>query len=303
MIKSYSYKELTWHDLESPTREEIAALTEKYLLSDIVANDLSTPTMKPRVDLYDHYMYLILHFPSLKSKYKGAAQEIDFVIGRNFLITSRYKKLDSSHAFSKIFLPEHIFHTTSNHTHAGYLFFTVIQELYHDMVDELQSINDSLVAIEKNIFKGKEKKLVIEISMVSRDLLDFKQATNLHKSVLDSFSSAAKTFFGVKFDFNISAITNEYYKVHTALEDSKDFLEELRRTNDSLLSTKQNEIMKTFTVLAFIFLPLSFIASVFGMNIDTMPLVSQPYSFFIILAMMATLGFSIYGVAKYKEWL
>lgn len=302
VIRTYTYKGLTWHDLETPTKEEVQTLVDAYSLKPIIGEELMSQTIKPRADLYENAIYLILHFPSFNNNLFDT-QEIDFVIGKNFLITTRYNKIDPSHAFSKIFDTGSVFAPHIPDDHAGYIFYSMMKNLYRSLVDELDETTNNLTRAESKIFKGKEKNMVIELSYISRDLLDFKEATNLHKSVLESFQSAGKTFFGKDFEFYLSEISNEYYKVHTAIQDNKDYLEELRRTNDSLLSNKQNEIMKTFTVLAFIFLPLSFIAGVFGMNIVNMPVVSLPHSFSLILTFMAALGLSIFAVAKYKEWL
>ncbi len=84
MIKQYSYKELTWYDLESPTSAEVDKLCSLYDLNSIVKEELKTPTLKPISDTYDNCLYVILHFPSLKPHIKNFTQEIDFVIGKDF---------------------------------------------------------------------------------------------------------------------------------------------------------------------------------------------------------------------------
>jgi len=79
-------------------------------------------------------------------------------------------------------------------------------------------------------------------------------------------------------------------------------LHELRETNNSLLTTKQNETMKVFTVLAFITLPLSLIASLFNMDLVDIPLEHQPYGFWIVIAGMAVISLCMLWFFKYKKW-
>ena len=85
------------------------------------------------------------------------------------------------------------------------------------------------------------------------------------------------------------------------LEHLRDSLVELRETNNSLLSTKQNEVMKTLTVLAFLFLPISFMASLFGMS--NIPLAATPPGFWFALGIMAIIAFSCLLYFRHKEWL
>ncbi|MEK9185922.1 MAG: CorA family divalent cation transporter, partial [Patescibacteria group bacterium] len=79
-------------------------------------------------------------------------------------------------------------------------------------------------------------------------------------------------------------------------------IHELRETNNSLLSTKQNETMKMLTIIAFVTLPASLIASIFNMS-TSLPLVGQPYDFEIVVTMMIFASACTFLLFKYKKWL
>ena len=79
--------------------------------------------------------------------------------------------------------------------------------------------------------------------------------------------------------------------------------QELRVTNDSLLSASQNSVTKTLTVMAFTALPLTLIASIFGMNADPMPLVNEPLGFWIIIGLMAAAGLALFAYFRLRKWL
>src|SRR3989344_1769174 len=214
MIKRHTHKHLVWIDVENPTNEEIRGIMQEFDLHPSVAQELLLPTVKPRVELHKNLIYLILHFPALKHAHSGDMnQEIDFVIGENFIITTRYDNIDPINKFSKIFEVNSILDKSNIGDHAGYIFYYMIKEMYQSLANELDSIKDSLKEIENEIFNGKEREMVTTISKVSRDLLNFHHATGAHKHALKSFESAASGFFGATFSFYIKDILNEYYKI------------------------------------------------------------------------------------------
>ncbi|MEK7166472.1 MAG: CorA family divalent cation transporter, partial [Patescibacteria group bacterium] len=92
-------------------------------------------------------------------------------------------------------------------------------------------------------------------------------------------------------------------KIDNNTESNIESLRELRDTNNSLLTTKQNEITKTLTVMAFIILPLSFISSIYSMNTSFVPLIGQKNDFWIVMGIMAAVGIIIFLVFKGKKWL
>ena len=304
MIKRYTHKHLVWIDVENPTSEEIRGIMREFDLHPSVAQELLLPTVKSRVELHKNLIYLILHFPALKHAHSGDMnQEIDFVIGENFIITTRYDSIDPLQKFSKIFEVNSILDKSNMGDHAGYIFYYMIKEMYQSLANELDSIKDSLKEIENEIFNGKEREMVVAISKVSRDLLNFHHATSAHKQVLRSLESAALNFFGENFSYYVKDVVNEYYKIDNNTESNIESLRELRETNDSLLTTKQNEITKTLTVMAFIILPLSFISSIYSMNTSFVPLAGGKNDFWIITGIMAAVGIIIFLVFKGKKWL
>lgn len=304
MLTKYTHRNVTWIDLESPTKEEVHKVMNEYSIHPTVAEELLMPTLKPRVDLHDNFIYLILHFPAFKHTHsKQRDQEVDFVVGKNFIITTRYDTVDPLHKFSKIFETNSILNKDDIGAHAGFVFFFMLKKLYEALEYELEYINDALETIEEDIFTGHEKEMVVSLSIVSRDLLNFRQALALHKEVLESFEKAGVKFFGKDFAYQAGSIVDDYYKINSIINTHSDSLNELRQTNDSLLSTKQNEVMKVLTIMAFVTFPLSLIASIFGMNTDFLPIVGYKNDFWIIMTIMLTFTISIFILFKYKKWL
>lgn len=303
MISRYTHKNLTWIDIEAPTKEDVLTVMNEFGVHPLVGDELLSPTLRPKVDVYDDLIYLILHFPTISHRHgEQREQEVDFVIGKNFLITTHYDVVDPLHDFSKVFEVNSILDKSNLAEHGGFLFFYLMREMYKELHGELDQIDNTLDRIESKIFAGEEIKMVAAISKTGRDLLNFKQAVRPHGEVLESFEIAGEKFFGKDFAYYLRDISGEYYKVYNLLEGLRDTLWELRKTNDSLLTTKTNEIMKTLTIMAFVTFPPALFAAVFGMNTIYTPIVGTPNDFWIIAGIMFTGMLLMFAFFKHKRW-
>lgn len=302
MISTYKHRDITWIDLENPTQDEVRSLAEKYGLDPLVANDLLTPSSRPMVDEHSDYTYLIFHFPvtvDLDSYGKSTEiQELDFILGKDFIITNRYTVVDTIMEFSKTFTVNSVLDKSNMGESAGYLFFYMIRGLYEELSNRLEHVHDLLRDAEERIFSGEEKEMVRELSKLNRVLLHFNKAVAIHEEILKDFNEVSQKMYGEEYRRYFRTMYADYLKVKTSIDSEKGYLDELRETNDSLLTTKQNEIMKNLTVMTFIMLPLSLIASVFGMNTMNAP----RFDFMLVLVGMVvvTLGISVFF--KFSKW-
>lgn len=304
MISTYKHKRLTWIDLESPTKDEISHLSETYDIPDLVADELMTRSSRSKVDVYGNLIYLILHFPNAVSpgNNKDDEKEIDFVIGHDFIITTHYEGIEPLAQFAEFFDSNSRRSKELVGDHGGFLFYEMIKEFYKKLEHELGLLDGELRTIEENIFEGKEELMVESISVTNRKLLDFKQAIRFHREILKSFEQAGEAFFGAGFSYYLSAISGEYNKVQNIMDGHKEILNDLRQTNDSLLTTKTNETIKKLTILTFIMLPLTLITSIFGMNSDIV-FIRNAGDFLTVLAVMGILGIVMFIYFKGKKWL
>ena len=304
MLKQLTYNKLTWIDMESPTREEIRGVMDSYDIHPLIAEELLNETVRPKVDYYGNQIYLILHFPTVNHSHTGkTSQEVDFVIGKNYLITVHYETVDPLLEFSKMFEVNSILDKSNMGEHGGFLFFYIVRELYKNLSIELNSMRKKLSEIEENIFKGNEKTMVETISRTNRKLINFRKAIRFHKDVLESFEMAAKDLFGEKFAFYARAISGEAYKVSNIMDGHKETLTDLWNTNDSLLSSKTNETMKVLSVLAAILLPVSIVGQIFGISSNYVPFMNRPDAFFLVIEILFSVAVIMYLVSRWKKWI
>ena len=121
--------------------------------------------------------------------------------------------------------------------------------------------------------------------------------------LLTSLSEAGRVFFGNDFSNHLNSILGEYFRIKNSMSVHNDTLYELRETNNSLLSTKQNEVMKVLTIMAFVTFPLSLIASIFGMNTKNIPIVGGAFDFWIVMGIMGFAAFMMFIFFKKRNWL
>jgi magnesium transporter len=303
MLSRYIHQNVTWIDLESPTQEEIRTLMDEFGIDTLIADELLFPSTKPRVELTEHFMYLVLHFPAVRHTHKMREQEIDIILGKNFIITTRYEMIDPLHKFSKVFEVNSLLDKSNLGEHAGFVLYYMLKRLYRSVDHELDSVRQSLSSIEEHIFSGDEVAMVSAISESARALLNIRQTIEPHREVLREFETAAAHLFGPAYAPFARSASDEYYRVHNHVMRLTESVHELRETNNSLLSTKQNETMRVLTIMALFTFPLSLIATTFAIDAPSTPFIRDVNGFWIIVGLMIAVGLSMFAYFRYQKWL
>ena len=265
MINTHKYRGETWIDIDHGTPEEIHKLMDKYNIHPFVAKELTSLTPKPRVEFHDNYIYCILHFPTWRHTHaENKNQEIDFIIGKDALITARYDTIDALHRLSKDLEVQEVLDKGDQvYEHSHIIFMRMLRGLYASIFEELESIEDTIEDITGKIFKNKEREMVVSISEITRTLLDFKRVTDLHHEILESLKHRGQVIFGNGFGNEMESIILDYLKINTTIKSNLEMLRELRETDDSLLTAKQNETIKKLTLIGAILFLVSILVALF----------------------------------------
>ncbi len=295
---------VTWIDLESPTHQELNAVMEEFNINSRIEDEIISPTPYPISITFPDYEYMVLHFPTAGGAEGTRTQEVDFIVGKHFLITARYEVVESLHSLHRVFEAEELLGVPDKDLSTQVLVEQSLRRLYAAISGEAERLLRALERIEDDIFSGKERATVRSISEVSRILLKFDTVLTRHKEPLTEFLTELQSsnFFGKQFAEYASRIEAEREHAASIVASYRAVASELRITNDSLLSAAQNEIMKQLTIMSFIILPLTLITGVFGMNVETMPIVHTAEAFWVILALMTTLIVLFFGFFKWKRW-
>ncbi|MDO8514129.1 MAG: magnesium transporter CorA family protein [bacterium] len=303
MHSRYEHNGLVWIDLESPTSDEVRDIVEQFKLAPLVGEELLLPSSKPRAEYYGSCIYLVFHFPALRHSHKAREQEIDFVLGHKFIITTHYDTIDPLHNFSKVFEVNSMLDKSNIGDHAGYLFFYMLKKLYKAVEHEVEYVRQDLLTVEEHIFSGHEVAMVNALSRSARDLMSLRQQIEPHRDILHSLEEVGVQLFGADFSSHLRALSNEYYRVHNHIMRQTESLHELRETNNSLLSTKQNETMRVLTIMALLTFPLSLFVAIFDINATSNPIIGLPYDFWIIVGIVSGIATAMLLYFRHKKWL
>ncbi len=295
---------VTWIHIEKPTAKEVEILREAYGFHPLILEQLLNPTLRPKVEEYDKYLYMVLHFPVFEPTRKvTVGREIDFLILKQTLITIVYESLPPvEELFGKCtnqILCQQVFMSKS----AGQLLYYLLRELYLFSLRQLDHIKERIDHLEEEIYRSETKDLVREISVVRRDILDFRRTVKPQQTTLESLIERGQELWGKNAKPYLNDINGEYLKMWNLLENHKETIEALHEAHESMITSRTNEIMKLLTIFAVITFPLTLFASILGMNTTTLPLTGFKGDFWIVLGIMLTGMIGMFTFFKKKKWL
>lgn len=302
MIERYLHNKITWLDVVSPSNEEMHSIIEECNIPREYVNDLTTMTPRTEVFAKAGFLKITLDFPIVKRTDINHPHEVKFIVTKSHLITIHFEDITTIHKFSKEFEVLSMLKGKSK-TSSETLFITLLTYFYEALYEKLDYLESKLKDIEEEIFKEREQEMVLELSLVSRRLISFKQAIDAHNNALSKLVLAAKTAFTKDHTAALEAVVHQYEIIVRRLRALTSTFEDLRQTNNSLLETKQNNFMRIFTILAFVTFPLTLFSSMFGMNTSATPIVGHSMDFWIIVLIMAGVSVCFFLYFRYKKWL
>ena len=305
MLFRYEYQGGVWVDLEKPSENEIREIAKEFSIDERIEKEMLSPTPAPIVIDGNSHALVEFHFPA-----KGAEsnetenQEIDFIVGKNFIITVRYEVIAPIHYLKKLF-ETRVLVTGHEIITTDVMLEILFAHLYAAVYDHTNHLSNCLDRIEKEMFNGNERNTVRRISDISRAFLHLEASLANQEEPLNRFlhTHTLRDFFGKSFIERIERILADRAQTMRLVKTYRAVAIEMRETNSSLLESRQNEIMKTLTVVTFIFLPLELTTFIFSMPLLGMPLEQNPNAFWIIIGIMVALGITITLFLVRKRWL
>jgi magnesium transporter len=303
MIERFSEGKLTWIDLVSPTGDEIREVMEEANLPPELASDLNAPIPRSSAEHLGGVVKVTLDYPIVKRTDINHPHEIKLLATKTHLVSVHFEDIEAIHRFQKEFEMVSILKNTKSKATGGHLLNAMMGFLYNSLNAKLDYLESRLTDIEDEIFQEREKEMVFEISNVSRRIITFKHILATHERVIMELKPAMEASFSKEHLHGVEELHDQFEHLTSRIKTVHETLSELRETNMALLTTKQNEIMKIFTILAFITFPLTLFTSMFGMNTKTTPIVGYDGDFWIILGSMGVVSVLFFAFFKYKRWI
>lgn len=303
MIQRFEHKKITWFDVVHPTVDEIRDLFREISLPADFADDLTSMTPRSGSKAAKKALKLTLDFPIVKRIDIKHPHEVKFLVTESKLITVRFEDIQAIYKFGKEFEIQNLLKSGTKSTSGPRYFMALLKYLYEGLEAKLDYLESKTGTVEEEIFDDKEKEVLFEISKISRRLITFRHTMEAHAPVLEGLKHDMEIAFGKELVPYVEELQLTYEHLMQRVYGLSNTLEDLRNTNNAILSAKQNEVMKILTIMAFITFPLSLFTSMFGMNTENTPIVGLPGDFWIIVVIMSLITICFFIFFRYKRWL
>lgn len=180
----------------------------------------------------------------------------------------------------------------------------ILNRLIHYCTPILDNLQLSIASIEEHIFQGYERRMVKEILIVKRNITNFRRIMQVHQSVLNKLIKKGNYLFPLhNLELDFAELVETSGDVWDTLENLHRTIDALENTNNSLINFRLNDIIKILTTISVVILPVTLVASIFGMSLKHIPLADSPAAFWLILFLMLLIFSSFMLYFKKKQWL
>ncbi|MBN2458187.1 magnesium/cobalt transporter CorA [Candidatus Woesearchaeota archaeon] len=296
-----------WVDITKPDNHELGILSTVFNFHPLAIEDSSRVIELPKIDDFGEYIFVVFHKISFNvEKDSISTNEIDFFLGKNFIISIHKNdsndirtiadKVASNPSFFQK-RPDFIMHKVMDEIIDNY--FPVIDY----WMDKIDQIEDKVITVQT-------EKLLKNIIMLKRDFSTLRRSIGPQRDVINKLARGDFDVISDKAAIYYRDIHDHLLRIYSNLESLSELLTvafdaymstESKKMN--ITSNKMNIVMQKLTLVSTIFLPLTFLASVYGMNFRNMPELSWDYSYFVLMALMALIAFLLYRVFKKKHLL
>jgi magnesium transporter len=305
-VQSVSSDEFRWINIERPTPLECAWLEEHFDFHALDFEDVLSRNQRPKIDEYPDYLFIVLHFPVFdRAVGRLNAGELDIFVGREFVVTLPNQPLQPvSYLFercrAKPELRDQLFARGS-----GYLLYRIVDDAFDYCFPMLRKIGNKLDALEDEIFEGRGEDVVRDISNVKQEIINFRKVIRPQRTVLRDLESAKQRFLapeGGELEIYFDDIVDSHERIWDMLENYKEVVEGLEDTNESVISHRLNDVLRVLTVISVVFLPLTLLASIWGMN-SHVPGQGTTAGFWIVIAAMVVVLGGMIAFFRRRGWL
>jgi magnesium transporter len=302
---------LRWVNIERPTPLETAWIEEHFEFHALDLEDVLSRNQRPKIDYYDEYLFIVLHFPVFDRSVKRLnAGELDIFVGPDYLVTIQNAPLQPiEYLFERVRqkeeLREQLFSRGS-----GYLLYRIVDDAFDYCFPMLRKIGNKLDALEDEIFEeSRSEDIVRDISNAKQEIINFRKVIRPERPVLRDLEKVKGRYLAPDLDLEIyfDDIVDANERIWDMLENYKEVIEALEETNESVITHRFNDVLRILTVFSIVFLPATLIASIWGMNVGLPgggdPATSSNTVFWIITAAMVVAIGGMLVFFRKRGWL
>jgi magnesium transporter len=303
MIQTLKIGTLRWHHILNPTDENLEYLANNFHFHPLDIEDCrSELNQRPKVDVYDDYYFMILHFPNFDRQNKFLRiREVKIFWGEDYVIT-----IGKSHwVVAEMFQEGKDQEAKGEDFEVGtsdQLLYFILERLMKSTQKIIRKIGDDVDTINRSLFTIKAEKTIETISVIRKNIIMLNTMFKPQLPLFTRFESGQIEGYASNMEDYWGNILDYYKQMWDMTEDYAELIEGLSQTYDSLQANRTNEIIKILTLISSILLPLTFLTGLYGMNVN-LPLQDDPRSFWIVIGAMLVIVSGMVFLFKRKRWM
>jgi magnesium transporter len=293
---------LRWINIERPRAVDQAWLEERFEFHPLDYEDVFSRNQRPKVDEYDDYLFVVLHFPAYDKQIgRLNAAELDVFVGPDYVVTLPNQSIPPlAYLFercrTRADVRENLFGKGP-----GYLLYKIVDDCVDASFPMLRKMGNKLERLEEDILEGRSAEIVRDLSNVKQEIINFRKIVRPQRSALRDLERTRR-YVPEDLEVYFDDIIDASERIWDMLENFKEVVEALEDTNESVLSHRVNEVLRVLTAFSVIILPLTLLASIFGMNVD-FPFEGTVGAFWTILGVMVVVLVAMVGYFRKRGFL
>lgn len=279
----------------------IQGLGKQLNLDRITVRHTLDTTMRPKVQDYDHYLFFSIKSVLLtKEEHQLNVEQLSFVLGENYVVSFQEEHGDHfDHIRNKINEKLGLVRNRK----ASFLLYQLLDAILDNYFETIESINEDVKLVEKVVLKNPTQSALVKLEQIKQVAEMIKKSLSPFKDSLRSIDNRDTDFIDREDKKYFQELINSCDAAVEEIDSTGKSLESLTNIYFSSLSQKMNETMKVLTTVATIFIPLTFIAGIYGMNFEYMPELNYHYGYFIVWGVMIAIMIAMIIYFKRQRWL
>jgi magnesium transporter len=291
----------TWINITGLYDEEtIEKIGKKLNIHPLLLEDIVNSEHRPKLEVDENHMLAIVkRLYYTEKEYAIKSEQISILLTKNVVVTFQEIEGDDFGLLRK-----HLRHSVGGIRGLGsdFLFYRLIDRIVDRYMLEAEALEDRLEEIEGKIIDSPEHKLLHQIYQYKHDVVNFKKVVTPTKEVIAQIYKSDFPYITDKAKFFIKDIQDHIIDVIDHVETSRSMITTLIEIYYSSVSYKMNEIMKVLTIVSTTFIPLTFIAGIYGMNFRHMPELENESGYFVVISLMVVIAIGMFIYFRRKKW-
>lgn len=291
-----------WLDMEGIHRPELLkALGECYGIHPLTLEDILNTDQRPKLEDFDDYLFVVLKMLSLQPDGSLAAEQVSFVLGPSFLIS--FQEGFKGDLFDPIRQRLRENRGKLRKGGADFLLYSLMDAIVDYYFVILEDLAERIEVLEEEVIAGPGRKTVVKIQHLKRETIFLRKSVWPLREVLGRLERRESPLVRGETVIYLRDVYDHSIQIIETVETFRDLLSEVLDIYLSAIGNRTNEVMKVLTIIATIFMPLTFIAGVYGMNFRYMPELEWHWGYpaVLLLMLLVSLGMGIFF--RRKRWL